>query len=564
MATSGSLYAWGAWDVALRVHLGLSDAEAQRVIIIGDVGWAFSLFVAVVAQRWGPRACAACGGAISMMGLGALLLSIRGHLSSSWPLVSIEMAVVGQGACFLYMAGYVCFQVWPPAVHGMLIGALSSLYGFSGGIYSAVWHAWFGSGAHGDNPADQDPAGFCILQLAATGAAGALGALLISEREPDLDEDSTVPSQQFRRLATFAQLPEQHHYAETNRVARRVRTFIWARAQEGEEQDRAVRTLGRTATFLGGLEKAEIAAAVEKAEEEDQSVVESDFGVTLPETLSATAALRRPQFWLLFATFTLACGVALTFVNNTGTVATSLWPGDTARGSTLALAVSLGGGVIRPLLGTAVDCMRGRRACGRKIARPAPLVLCAVSVVSVGVQLALLFDSRALAVPCAAVTGVCLGSNFCMCGVICNEEFGPAQFSLNWGILIMAAGVGPWLFNPVQTRSLSDHAPPGGGDCLGADCWKDVWYATLAASAAGAAGALLFFLCPSADAKAAAEREKWEQARDADARSAESGSSGSDSEIISVGSNDFVPSDARWQTLAAERSALLRDCSQSK
>eukprot|EP01061_Rhynchopus_euleeides_P046469 TRINITY_DN8833_c0_g1_i1.p1 TRINITY_DN8833_c0_g1~~TRINITY_DN8833_c0_g1_i1.p1 ORF type:complete len:472 (+),score=68.84 TRINITY_DN8833_c0_g1_i1:99-1514(+) len=182
MAVSGTLYAYGAYSSDLKAHHNLSDSESSRIISIANVGFCFAFFVGVVSDIGGAKLCGVCGGVLAVTGFMLIRESCEGAISDSWGALAASFALVGQGSTFLYMASLVTYQNFPKAMHGVIIGLLDCMFGFSAAIFTLIY----------DNGFSGNISGFMVFCAGAVGVGAVAAFIFLGVDKPETTEHSTI------------------------------------------------------------------------------------------------------------------------------------------------------------------------------------------------------------------------------------------------------------------------------------------------------------------------------------------------------------------------------------
>eukprot|EP01064_Diplonema_japonicum_P014199 TRINITY_DN2174_c0_g8_i1.p1 TRINITY_DN2174_c0_g8~~TRINITY_DN2174_c0_g8_i1.p1 ORF type:complete len:462 (+),score=95.21 TRINITY_DN2174_c0_g8_i1:49-1386(+) len=393
MSVSGVLYAYGAFSDDLKSECNLDDEQSSRIITIGNVGFCFAAFVGMASDFGGPKLCCVIGGLISGLSFLLLTLSIQHKVQDSWWAIAMEMAGVGQGSTFLYMAALTSYQSFPKNLHGVTIGLLDCVFGFSAGIYTLIYSA-----------SGMSVSAFMVTCACSIITVSVLGCAVLKRPEHDAEDEEQA-----------------------------------ALVNDGAEKE---------SSLSGGAGHREA---------------------------SRYAALKSLSYWLLFVLFMIGQGTALQLVNNAGDIATAIHPsGGSSLSTSIPLVASISGGSFRFLLGAASSAFVHK---GYRVS----LLLVVVMLFLVIAQVLLFFAFESAIIASAALTGMSFGGQWCVVPILTSSEFGEMSFGLNWGVLICASAVGPWIFQPYQASVYNSHTS-GSGSCSGDACYHDTWLVTLISS----------------------------------------------------------------------------------
>ena len=194
MSISGTLYAYGAYSSDLRDEHNLSDAESSRIITIANVGFCFAFFVGIVSDIGGAKLCALIGGIIAVCGFVLVRESAKKNISDSWGMFAMEFSLVGQGSTFIYMAALVNYQNFPKKLHGVIIGVLDCMFGFSAAIFTLIYHHVFDS-------TPPNISGFMTFCAVCTAVASVLGMLFVGVIKKQNEDDIEKPEEDTRLLS---------------------------------------------------------------------------------------------------------------------------------------------------------------------------------------------------------------------------------------------------------------------------------------------------------------------------------------------------------------------------
>ena len=179
MGVSGTLYAYGTYSDDIQDAFGLSDSEITGIIDVAGIGSNICIWVGFILAHGGQKGTSLIGGIIAVAGYVLAALSMNKDIGHSWGIFGLELGAAGQGCVLLYMAALVTYQQFPKEYHGIIIGCLDCMFGFSAGIFTLVYDSSFSGNV----------SGFMYCCGVAVGVAALLGVIFL--QGPQKHENTT-------------------------------------------------------------------------------------------------------------------------------------------------------------------------------------------------------------------------------------------------------------------------------------------------------------------------------------------------------------------------------------
>ncbi|CAM9090570.1 unnamed protein product [Hapterophycus canaliculatus] len=179
--------------------------------------------------------------------------------------------------------------------------------------------------------------------------------------------------------------------------------------------------------------------------------------------------LQDVRFFVLFLSFMCGAGSGLVVINNVTSLADSL--GMTSSD----LLVSVIG--ISNALGRLGSGWISDRVVNAGL--PRSLVLCAMLLVTCGVDLLLAAGVRDLLYPLCVAAGLCYGSMFSLVLALTADLFGPRHLGTNYGLMDLGPALGSFLFaTGVVALFYEDTTEGGSNECVGPQCFAGTFFTT--------------------------------------------------------------------------------------
>ena len=224
--------------------------------------------------------------------------------------------------------------------------------------------------------------------------------------------------------------------------------------------------------------------------------------------------LSDPTMWCIACAFFLLTGPGETYINNLGTVVTSLYPpsaGPIPRGNTPATHVSIvavsstiariATGVLSDLFGPSSSIpsspfphfSQHQKLAAQSLTLPRPLLLLFFILILLISEILLASplssSSPSSTLPAvSALVGTGYGAIFSLTPIIISAVWGVRNFGTNWGIVAVVPAAGAALWGAVYSAVYARHVDVGDGEvCYGRGCYEGTVWGWAASSVFAAA-----------------------------------------------------------------------------
>ncbi|XP_013395670.1 probable transporter mch1 [Lingula anatina] len=442
MGFAGSIYAFNAYQLAVKQTFDLQQSQVDLVASMGNIGISVGFPAGYCAERFGGRV-ASFVALILTVGSFTLIWStthmVAFYVHSYW-LLYIYFLLAGFGAIFSYMAAMITnINNFSKKHRGTVIGILDA--SFSGGpaAVSAIYGAFFMNGhTHGDED-KQDLPGFFLFSAIGFGVASILGVLTLGNFPPETEIGG-----------------EDH-----------MRSGF--KDGGGKEDDRCGlidgEGKGDDKSLSWQLKRPETA----DDEPESKLSLKAEAKSTEPETVDKTglALLRDWDFHYLFWNFIFCAGLQLMVQANLTSYLQSF---HFEKFSTIITTLSFAiGTVSKFIIGFVTDLLVNRV--------PRVLFLLIANIMQTGILIISIFyaDQFYWLVIMTLGVGLANGTLYCLTPTILSELFGVKYFGLNWGCILMGNGFGglgaQYLFGAIYDY-YGYRTADGETECYGLHCFQ--------------------------------------------------------------------------------------------
>ncbi|KAL3539074.1 hypothetical protein ACH5RR_002440 [Cinchona calisaya] len=213
-------------------------------------------------------------------------------------------------------------------------------------------------------------------------------------------------------------------------------------------------------------EEEEVGVVVKVAEEEEE-----EKAPVIGEDHTICEAVKSLDFWILFVSFLCGVGTGLAVMNNMGQMGLALGYVDV---SIFVSLTSISGFFGRILSACVSEYFIRRAGTPRPIWNAASQILMAVGYVLMAMAL-----SGSLYIG-SIVVGICYGVRLAVTVPTASELFGLKCYGLVYNILILNLSLGSFLFSGLLSGFFYDSQATsiagGGNTCIGADCYRLVFF----------------------------------------------------------------------------------------
>ncbi|KAL7423403.1 GTP-binding protein rbg1 [Cryptotrichosporon argae] len=433
---SGSNYVYSGYAPQLAASLHLSSTQANIIGTAGNLGMYLSgpLWGRIVDAR-GPRIPLLCGFALNLTGYTLLRALLRHSLpfaSSSILLPCLAMFFTGVGGSAGSSSSVnAAAKSFPDHARASATGAVLAGFGLSAFAFSVTAQSIFGG----------DAAGLLLLLSLGTSLPLLVGSFVVRPVPP--------PPPRHRRASDRATS------ALARSVSPRTSLDVDAVLQLSRSRSPAVHPHADADDIDVDVDDA-AAPLIERP-----GARKREASVPPVVSLAPRELLRTTDFYLLFATLAILCGVGLEWINNVGAVTLALardgWSYDPRAVSALqarqVATVSALNASGRIVAGVASDFCKTKFGVKRVWFLPAVAFMFLLS------QLFALDTTHVSSLwRVSAALGLSYGSLFNVVPMLVLEWFGMAHFSQNYGWTCVAPVIGGNIFNLVFGRVFDAHS----------------------------------------------------------------------------------------------------------
>lgn len=495
-AISGNNYTFSNYSDALKSLMNLTQLELNNLSVAKDVGKAFGLLAGLASDRLPTPVILLIGSIEGLIGYGTQWLVVSGRIQ---PLPYWQMCIFlclgGNSTTWMNTAVLVtCIRNFRRN-RGPVSGILKGYVGLSTAIFTDLCAALFAD----------DPAKFLIM-LAVIPFAVCLTAIVFLRETPPAAtiEEEKEESKYFNifnavavvvavYLMAYGFIPNPSHAISlafsvillvllASPLAAPVHAFIksWTlnRFKNQADVERQIQEPllieEKTQEEIQEKPAEESASAVveqPQAVEEENAAVEVKRRPVIGEDHTIFEAIRTVDFWILFVSFLCGVGTGLAVMNNMGQIGLALGYADV---SLFISMTSIWGFFGRIVSGSVSEYYIKKAGIPRPLWNAASQILMAVGYILMAVAL-----PGSLYVG-SIVVGICYGVRLAVSVPTASELFGLKYFGLIYNILILNLPLGSFLFSGLLAGFLYDAeatpAPGGGNTCVGAHCYRLVFF----------------------------------------------------------------------------------------
>eukprot|EP01060_Flectonema_neradi_P027729 TRINITY_DN3733_c2_g2_i1.p1 TRINITY_DN3733_c2_g2~~TRINITY_DN3733_c2_g2_i1.p1 ORF type:complete len:558 (+),score=77.99 TRINITY_DN3733_c2_g2_i1:335-2008(+) len=494
----GHVYLFGKYSDELKFTLFSDDSNAQTRIqgmaLAANIGNYLPFAGPFYDSRWGgPTSCAIVGILFTFPGYLLLYMAADG-MDTPYPVLLILCGMWGHGSSYYNSAAIAtCVRNFPQH-RGIVVGLLSSFFGLSASVMVQGYYAWFKpSDLEGDySPAeievhDSEGAAIFLLFLAiATTAIAMVSAVFIRKTEP------VRPSRDTTLRFRFCQI-----IVTLSALLVMINSIVFAVRDEspGKGSPFETATIYILLVLLISLMLVPCGSKNESSErskyteiEENSSPAEEidDDEVTIANTrpeYTASEALRRVDFYLLFFSLIPIMGGGLTVTNNIAQIAK-------ARGyenitDVLIQMMSVFNCFSRMATGALSDYLEGTV--------PRPFFLTGILVLMGLAHILLLLPYDAVILPGSSLAAFAYGSIWAIYPTLLSEMFGLQSFATLYTICVLAATIGSLSYSTFLSASIYESHQNDDGDCFGVQCYRVTHIVVAVSTAVGVVLSLVLY-----------------------------------------------------------------------
>eukprot|EP00743_Colponemidia_sp_Colp-15_P005125 GILK01005515.1.p1 GENE.GILK01005515.1~~GILK01005515.1.p1 ORF type:complete len:475 (+),score=76.38 GILK01005515.1:83-1507(+) len=186
-----------------------------------------------------------------------------------------------------------------------------------------------------------------------------------------------------------------------------------------------------------------------------------------PADVPIQQLLFRIDYWMVFLAMFFMTGIGLLFIYQAGFVAESV--GQKHLDKWISQTVSLSSSLSRIAVGVCSDLFVKHISRGGLMVFSAAMMLLA--------QLLLIFFMETSLMVVSVFVGIAFGSMWCLTPLMVSDQYGVKHFGSNWGTIIIASAVSPYVFNFFQAWVYTSHSTVVDGKevCLGVECYRNTF-----------------------------------------------------------------------------------------
>eukprot|EP00002_Diphylleia_rotans_P003405 TRINITY_DN12319_c0_g1_i1.p1 TRINITY_DN12319_c0_g1~~TRINITY_DN12319_c0_g1_i1.p1 ORF type:complete len:497 (-),score=92.44 TRINITY_DN12319_c0_g1_i1:72-1562(-) len=430
LLSSGTLYAFSLYGDDLKDNLGWNQTELNIVAAFGNNGlYIGGIVYGVFYDKYGARLSLLHGSLCGFVGYFMMYLVDRKDITANVWLSSFFYLLIGFGCCASTTAALTTnIKNYPPKYRGLVTGTSLACFGLSAFILSLINSLFYKD--------DETPANFLLFMAIYTSVSNLIAAAFVQD----------IPS-------NLLMTKEEAQKEESIERQRKLKISEEALLSD----DTTPLTNSEEKTDIGGWD-----------------------------------LVRHPHYWMLFTITTIQAGAGLMYINNVGTIVSSLVAVNSnddsddeksIQVSALSIANSLG----RLAIGGFSDW-----AVKKWTTIPRASYLFINITLAVIAQCVLAFsgdiDPSFVTLP-TILNGAAYGGILVLTTIVLSEEFGTTHFGTNYGLLTVGVAAGGQLLNVLfgvfyddEVEKQKDEPNETESDCIGSRCYSTVMIVAMAMS----------------------------------------------------------------------------------
>ena len=492
----GHVYLFGKYSDELKFTLFSDDDNAQTRIqgmaLAANIGNYLPFAGPFYDSRWGgPTTCAIIGIVFTFPGYLFLYMAADG-MSTPYPALLLLCGMWGHGSSYYNSAAIAtCVRNFPEH-RGIVVGLLSSFFGLSASVMVQCYYAWFKpDDLTGDfSPAEKEEhdstgaAVFLLFLSIATTVVAAFSAIFIRRTETvSQSRDTTLRFRYCQAVVTLIA------------VLIMANSIVFAVRDESPGKGTPFETI--TVWTLVFLLLLLVLVSVGSKNDQSQRSQYTDLDKPTSEVIdkklitstnnrpeyTATEALRRIDFYLLFVCLIPIMGGGLTVTNNIAQIAKSR--GYENITDVLIQMMSVFNCFSRMATGALSDSLQGRV--------PRPLFLTAILILMGVSHVLMALPHDVIILPGSCLAAFSYGAVWAIYPTLISEMFGLKSFATLYTICVLAATIGSLSYSTFLSASIYESHQNSDGDCFGVDCYQVTHIVVAVSTAVGVVLSLVLY-----------------------------------------------------------------------